>query len=358
MKILVTGAAGFIGYHLTKALAERGDEVVGIDNLNHYYDVSLKLGRLRSAGIPVEKLATEREKCPDKVSFLESNRYSSYCFSRIDITDEQAVYSLFEAVRPDVVCHLAAQAGVRYSIENPRTYINSNILGYFNVLDCSRMFGVKHFLYASSSSVYGLNGKVPFSENDSIAHPVSLYAASKKSDELMAHAYSHLYGIPSTGLRFFTVYGPWGRPDMSPFLFTDAILNNRPIKVFNNGDMLRDFTYINDIVEGVLKVIHHIPTSDKNWNPEQPSPASSSAPYRIYNIGNSHPVKLMDFIQAIEEAIGREAEKVYLPMQPGDVYQTYADTSRLENELGFKPDKNLKEGVRETVEWYRNFYNI
>ena len=269
MKILVTGAAGFIGYHLTKALAERGDEVVGIDNLNHYYDVSLKLGRLRSAGIPVEKLATEREECPDKVSFLESNRYSSYCFSRIDITDEQAVYSLFEAVRPDVVCHLAAQAGVRYSIENPRTYINSNILGYFNVLDCSRMFGVKHFLYASSSSVYGLNKKIPYCESDCVEKPASIYAATKKSDELIAHSYSEIFKLPTTGLRFFTVYGPWGRPDMAPFLFLSAILKGQPINVFNHGKMMRDFTYVGDIITGLLKVID--------------APVPEERLYRIYN---------------------------------------------------------------------------
>ena len=358
MKILVTGAAGFIGYHLTKALAERGDEVVGIDNLNHYYDVSLKLGRLRSAGIPVEKLATEREKCPDKVSFLESNRYSSYCFSRIDITDEQAVYSLFEAVRPDVVCHLAAQAGVRYSIENPRTYINSNILGYFNVLDCSRMFGVKHFLYASSSSVYGLNKKIPYCESDCVEKPASIYAATKKSDELIAHSYSEIFKLPTTGLRFFTVYGPWGRPDMSPFLFTDAILRGKPIKVFNNGDMLRDFTYIDDIVEGVIRVIDKIAEPDTTWDAEHPNPATSSAPYRIYNIGNSQPIRLMDFIRAIEEACGREAEKIYLPMQPGDVYQTNADTTLLQKEFGYKPSKDIREGARETVEWYRKFYGL
>lgn len=258
----------------------------------------------------------------------------------------------------DKVVNLAAQAGVRYSIENPYAYVESNIDGFLNLLEGCRHYQVKHLVYASSSSVYGLNGKVPFSEKDSIAHPVSLYAATKKSNELMAHTYSHLYGIPSTGLRFFTVYGPWGRPDMSPFLFTEAMLHGRAIKVFNHGDMLRDFTYIDDIVEGVLRVIDHIPVSNPYWNAQAPDPSSSTAPYRIYNIGNSNPVKLMDFIRAIEEAIGHPAEKVYLPMQPGDVYQTSADTTALQQELGFKPDKSIKEGVRETVEWYRSFYKL
>lgn len=258
----------------------------------------------------------------------------------------------------DKVVNLAAQAGVRYSLENPYAYVESNIDGFLNVLEGCRHYQVKHLVYASSSSVYGLNGKVPFSEKDSIAHPVSLYAATKKSNELMAHTYSHLYGIPSTGLRFFTVYGPWGRPDMSPFLFTDAMLHGHAIKVFNHGDMLRDFTYIDDIVESVLRVIDHIPVSNSHWSAQAPDPSSSTAPYKIYNIGNSHPVKLMDFIQAIEEAIGHPAEKVYLPMQPGDVYQTNADTTALQQELGFKPNKPIKEGVRETIEWYRSFYNL
>lgn len=265
---------------------------------------------------------------------------------------------LFANGKFDVVINLAAQAGVRYSIENPYAYVESNVDGFLNVLEGCRHYKIKHLVYASSSSVYGLNGKVPFSEKDSIAHPVSLYAATKKSNELMTHAYSHLYNIPSTGLRFFTVYGPWGRPDMSPFLFTDAILHKRPIKVFNNGDMLRDFTYIDDIVEGVLRVVDSIPQSNSSWNPEEPDPSTSKAPYKIYNIGNSHPVKLMDFIQAIEKAIGYAAEKIYLPMQPGDVYQTNADTTALQKELGFKPDKEIEEGVKETVDWYRSFYHL
>lgn len=350
MKILVTGAAGFIGSYVSKHLLAYGNEVIGLDNINDYYDINLKYGRLAELGIEKENIGWYK--------FTSSTTFSNFRFIRMNLEDTQAMQMLFANEGFECVCNLAAQAGVRYSIQNPYAYIESNVDGFLNVLEGCRHNKVRHFVYASSSSVYGLNGKVPFSEDDSIAHPVSLYAASKKSNELMAHAYSHLYNIPSTGLRFFTVYGPWGRPDMSPFLFADAILNHRPIKVFNNGDMLRDFTYIDDIVEGVLKVITHIPTADATWNPESPSPASSSAPYKIYNIGNSQPVKLMDFIQAIENAIGEEADKIYLPMQPGDVYQTYADTSRLEKELGFKPHKDLNEGVKETISWYRNFYKI
>lgn len=276
----------------------------------------------------------------------------------MNLEDKQAMQMLFANERFDKVVNLAAQAGVRYSIENPYAYVESNIDGFLNVLEGCRHYRVKHLIYASSSSVYGLNGKVPFSENDSVAHPVSLYAATKKSNELMAHTYSHLYAIPTTGLRFFTVYGPWGRPDMSPFLFASAILNNRPIKVFNNGDMLRDFTYIDDIVEGVLRVIDHVPEPNLNWNDQNPEPSSSKAPYKIYNIGNSHPVKLMDFIEAIEKAIGHPADKIYFPMQPGDVYQTNADTTALERELGFKPNKSIIEGVRDTIDWYRSFYQL
>ena len=350
MKILVTGAAGFIGSYVSKHLLAYGNEVIGLDNINDYYDINLKYGRLAELGIEKENIGWYK--------FTSSTTFSNFRFIRMNLEDTQAMQMLFAYEGIECVCNLAAQAGVRYSIQNPYAYIESNVDGFLNVLEGCRHNKVRHFVYASSSSVYGLNGKVPFSEDDSIAHPVSLYAASKKSNELMAHAYSHLYNIPSTGLRFFTVYGPWGRPDMSPFLFADAILNHRPIKVFNNGDMLRDFTYIDDIVEGVLKVITHIPTADATWNPESPSPASSSAPYKIYNIGNSQPVKLMDFIQAIDNAIGEEADKIYLPMQPVDVYQTYADTSRLENELGFKPLKDLNEGVKETISWYRNFYKI
>lgn len=350
MKILVTGAAGFIGFYVCKGLLNRGDIVVGLDNINTYYDVSLKYGRLSALGIQQEYV--------DWYKFVQSNVYEQFRFIRMNLEDKQAMRMLFANEHFDKVVNLAAQAGVRYSIENPYAYVESNIDGFLNVLEGCRHYQVKHLVYASSSSVYGLNGKVPFSEKDSIAHPISLYAATKKSNELMAHTYSHLYGVPSTGLRFFTVYGPWVRPDMSPFLFADAMLHGRPIKVFNNGDMLRDFTYIDDIVEGVLRVIDHIPAPTPDWSAQAPDPSSSAAPYKIYNIGNSHPVKLMDFIHAIEEAIARPAEKIYLPMQPGDVYQTNADTSALQSELGFKPDKPIKEGVRETIDWYRSFYQL
>ena len=350
MKILVTGAAGFIGSYVCKYLLSRGDEVVGLDNINSYYDINLKYGRLLTLGI--------EENAVNWYLFVESNVYEKFRFIRMNLEDKQAMQMLFANERFDKVVNLAAQAGVRYSIENPYAYVESNIDGFLNVLEGCRQYRVKHLIYASSSSVYGLNGKVPFSENDSVAHPVSLYAATKKSNELMAHTYSHLYAIPTTGLRFFTVYGPWGRPDMSPFLFASAILNNRPIKVFNNGDMLRDFTYIDDIVEGVLRVIDHVPEPNLNWNDQNPEPSSSKAPYKIYNIGNSHPVKLMDFIEAIEKAIGHPADKIYFPMQPGDVYQTNADTTALERELGFKPNKSIIEGVRNTIDWYRSFYQL
>lgn len=351
MKILLTGVAGFIGSKTAEYLLQRGDEVVGLDNINDYYDVNLKYARLEKI------LGISRDKI-DWYTFVKSDLYERLSFIRINLEDKQAIKMLFANGSFDIVVNLAAQAGVRYSIENPYAYVESNVDGFLNILEGCRHHNIKHFVYASSSSVYGLNGKVPFSEKDSIAHPVSLYAATKKSNELMAHTYSYLYGIPSTGLRFFTVYGPWGRPDMSPFLFADAISHDRDIKVFNNGDMLRDFTYIDDIVMGVLKVIDSIPQPDALWDSENPSPDSSTAPYQIYNIGNSQPVRLMDFIQAIEVAIGKEAKKVYLPMQPGDVYQTYADTSKLKKDLDFKPSTLLREGIKETMNWYKSFYKL
>ena len=350
MKILVTGTAGFIGSYVALRLLERGDEVVGLDNINDYYDVNLKYGRLEKAGIQEDELAWYK--------FVQSKKYPNYRFIQMNLEDKQAIQMLFANEKFDRVCHLAAQAGVRYSIDNPYAYIQSNIDGFLNILEACRWHNIEHLVYASSSSVYGLNGKVPFSEKDGIAHPVSLYAATKKSNELMAHSYSQLYNLPTTGLRFFTVYGPWGRPDMSPFLFTDAILNDRPIKVFNNGDMLRDFTFIDDIIEGVIRCIDKVPMPFLEWDAENPDPSSSTAPYRIYNIGNSFPVKLMDFIQAIESACGKEAVKNYLPMQPGDVYQTNADTTALERDMTYKPSKDLFEGIKETIEWFKEYYKL
>ena len=335
--ILVTGAAGFIGSNLVKRIYQEAPSatVIGIDNMNAYYDVALKEFRLN-----------------------ELAKYPTFTFVKGNIADKELITELFEKYKPSVVVNLAAQAGVRYSITNPDAYVESNLVGFFNILEaCRHCESLEHLVYASSSSVYGSNKKVPYSTDDKVDNPVSLYAATKKSNELMAHAYSHLYGIPSTGLRFFTVYGPWGRPDMSPFLFTDAILADRPIKVFNHGDMLRDFTYVDDIVEGVIRVLDHTATPNPKWNAVTPDPATSIAPYRIYNIGNSKPVKLMDFITAIETACGYEAQKEFLPMQPGDVYQTNADTALLQTEIGYKPCKDIMEGVKETVEWYKGWKN-
>jgi UDP-glucuronate 4-epimerase len=332
MKILVTGAAGFIGSAVMKRLKDMGETVVGLDAFNDYYDVRLKHRRAEAFGLT------------DLVS--------------LNVEDAAGLHALMERERFDAVVHLAAQAGVRYSIEHPQSYMDSNLQGFLNVLEGCRRYPVRHLVYASSSSVYGLNGKVPFSEHDAIAHPVSLYAATKKANELMAHTYSHLYGIPTTGLRFFTVYGPWGRPDMSPFLFMDAILHHRPIKVYNHGDMWRDFTYIDDIVEGVVRILRVIPTGNPDWDALHPDPASSPAPYRIYNIGNQTPTRLMDYIATIERATGITAEKEFLPMQPGDVYQTYADSSALAAATGFRPQSTLEEGIGRTVEWFRAYEQI
>ena len=350
MKILLTGAAGFIGSAVCRRLIDRGDTVVGLDNINDYYDPDLKYGRLAALGIARDDV--------DWYRFAVSSTDPRFSFIRMNLEDAQAMRMLFANGAFDAVINLAAQAGVRYSITNPQAYIESNVDGFINILEGCRHNGVKHLVYASSSSVYGLNGKVPFSEHDGIAHPVSLYAATKKSNELMAHAYSKLYGIPTTGLRFFTVYGPWGRPDMSPFLFIDAILHDRPIKVFNNGDMLRDFTYIDDIVEGVVRITDVIPQGNPDWDETHPDPATSPAPYRIYNIGNQHPTRLMDYIACIEKATGRTARKDFLPMQPGDVYQTYADSSALAEATGFRPATPLQQGIDRTVQWFKQFYNL
>lgn len=355
MKILVTGAAGFIGSFVVRRLVQRGDTVVGLDNINDYYDPNLKLSRLRECGIDIDG---DVGNFP-WYKFIKSEKWpDNYRFIRMNLEDTKAMAMLFANGEFDAVVNLGAQAGVRYSITNPHAYIESNVDGFINVLEGCRDNKVKHLVYASSSSVYGLNGQVPFSEHHGIAHPVSLYAATKKSNELMAHAYSKLYGIPTTGLRFFTVYGPWGRPDMSPFLFMDAILHDRPIKVFNNGDMLRDFTYIDDIVEGIVRIIDVIPEGNPEWDETDPDPATSPAPYRIYNIGNSRPTKLMDYIQCIERAIGREAKKEFLPMQPGDVYQTYADSSALAEATGFRPDTDLQAGIDRTVEWFKGYFGL
>jgi len=349
MKILVTGTAGFIGFHLAKKLLQRGDEVVGLDNINDYYDVNLKYGRLKELGIGKE--AIEEKK------FTASTLFAKHRFIKIDLADRDGMEKLFREEAFDAVCHLAAQAGVRYSLENPHAYIESNVVGFVNILEGCRHHGVKNLSYASSSSVYGLNRSQPFKTSDPTEHPVSLYAATKKSNEMMAHTYSHLYGIQTTGLRFFTVYGPWGRPDMAPMLFTDAILNDRAIKVFNHGNMSRDFTYVDDIVDGVIKVIDSPARANEQWDAEKPEIQSSSAPYRLYNIGNNQPVALMAFIETIEKALGKVAKKEMLPMQDGDVVSTYADVSGLISEFGYRPDTSLAVGIGEFVKWYKDFYN-
>ncbi len=341
MKILVTGAAGFIGSKLTYMLALRGDEVVGIDNINDYYDVRLKYGRLRECGF-----ITEGDDLPFGQE-VKSQKFSGCRFIRMAIDDKESIDRLFAKEKFDKVVNLAAQAGVRYSITNPYAYLQSNLVGFLNILEACRNNEVRHLVYASSSSVYGLNEKVPYSEDDKVDSPVSLYAASKKSNELMAHAYSKLYGFATTGLRFFTVYGPWGRPDMSPMLFATAISKGQPIKVFNNGDMIRDFTYIDDIAEGTIHVIDHQPVAEE---------CPHGVPAKVYNIGCSHPVKLMDFIAELESAYGKPAEKIFLPMQPGDVYQTNADTRHLEEECGYKPHWSLHDGMQEFMKWFKGYY--
>jgi UDP-glucuronate 4-epimerase len=347
MKILVTGTAGFIGFHLANRLLERGDEVVGLDNINDYYDVNLKYGRLEQAGIDRDKIEYGK--------VVESKKYPNYKFIKLNLEDKEAVDKMFKEEKFDKVCHLAAQAGVRYSLTNPDAYIQSNIVGHMNILESVRHHEVKALSYASSSSVYGLNKKQPFSTDDNVDHPISLYAATKKADELMSHTYSYLYNIPTTGLRFFTVYGPWGRPDMALFKFVKNIIEDKPIDIYNYGNMQRDFTYIDDIIEGVVRVIDNPPKGNPNWDGR---PSESIAPYKVYNIGRGKPVKLMDFVEAIEETLEKEAKKNLLPMQPGDVPSTWADTSALEKELGYKPKVDVKEGIKKFVDWYRSFYNV
>ena len=344
--MLVTGTAGFIGFHLAKKLLERGDEVIGIDNINDYYDVNLKFGRLAETGIGRN---AEKWNIP-----VKSSKYPNYTFVRMNLEDGEKLSDLFDSEKFDIVVNLAAQAGVRYSLENPHTYINSNIVGFLNILEGCRHHNVRHLVYASSSSVYGNNTKIPLSTLDSVDHPISLYAATKKSNELMAHTYSHLFGFPSTGLRFFTVYGPWGRPDMALFLFTKAILENKPIKVFNYGKMVRDFTYVDDIVEGVVRVIDN--PARKREDVENDPSQSRTAPFKVYNIGNSSPVELMDFIRAIEKHLGKEAEKEFLPIQPGDVPHTEADVADLVRDLDYKPSTSVEEGIGRFIEWYTSYY--
>jgi len=334
MKVLLTGAAGFIGMHVCERLLARGDEVVGVDNLNDYYDVALKEARL--------------------ARLTPSAQFS---LSRLDIADRDGIAALFASERPQRVINLAAQAGVRYSLQNPHAYVDSNVVGFVNILEGCRHGGVEHFVYASSSSIYGGNERLPFSEHDNVDHPVSIYAATKKSNELMAHTYSHLFNVPTTGLRFFTVYGPWGRPDMALFLFTKAILEDRPIDVFNHGKMRRDFTYIDDIAEGVIRVLDRPPQANPDFDKQTPDPASSWAPYRVFNIGNNQPVELMAYVDALEQALGKKAAINFLPLQDGDVPATYADTTELNRVTGFVPKTPVVDGVRRFVDWYRSYMN-
>ena len=335
MKVLITGAAGFIGSDLSLRLLERGDEVIGIDNLNDYYDPALKEARL-----------------------ARTKDHPAFTDVRIDIEDRPGMAELFEQHKPDGVVNLAAQAGVRYSLENPNAYIDTNVVGFMNILEGCRHNDVKHLVYASSSSVYGSNTKMPFSVHDNVDHPVSIYAATKKANELMAHTYSHLYRLPTTGLRFFTVYGPWGRPDMALFLFTRKILAGEPIDVFNYGKHRRDFTYIDDIVEGVIRTLDHIPEPNPDWSGDHPDSASSTAPYALYNIGNNEPVELMHYIEVLEDCLGKKAEKNLLPLQPGDVPDTYADVEDLVKDVDYKPDMSVEQGVANFVAWYRDFYKV
>ena len=343
MKVLITGAAGFIGSSLALRLLARGDDVVGIDNLNDYYDVNLKKARLKRIDDLVAK---------------SGSSCGNFTFVKADIADREAMNEAFAKHKPQRVMNLAAQAGVRYSIDNPASYIDTNLVGFGNILEGCRHNGVEHLVYASSSSVYGANTKMPFSVHDNVDHPVSLYAASKKANELMAHTYSHLYDLPTTGLRFFTVYGPWGRPDMALFLFTRKILAGEPIDVFNYGKHRRDFTYIDDIVEGVIRVIDRIPEPNPDWSGEIPDSASSRAPYRLYNIGNNQPVELMHYIEVLEDCLGKEAKRNLLPLQPGDVPDTYADVEDLVRDVGYKPDTSVEDGIARFVEWYRDYHKV
>jgi UDP-glucuronate 4-epimerase len=349
-KLLITGTAGFVGFHLAKRCLECGHEVLGLDNINDYYDVRLKYGRLHEIGISKERLAYGK--------LIQSEKYPQFKFIQLNLEDREALFALFKEQAFDIVCNLAAQAGVRYSLTNPYAYIEANIVGFVNILEACRHNSISHLVYASSSSVYGLNEVMPFSTHDNVDHPISLYAASKKNNELMAHTYSYLFNIPTTGLRFFTVYGPWGRPDMALFKFTKAILENSPIEVYNYGRMRRDFTYIDDIIEGVMRVLDKPPKGDGRWDGKNPDPASSKAPYRLYNIGNNNPIELMNFIEAIEEQLGKKASKNLLPMQAGDVPATWADVNDLIKDFDYAPKTTVQEGIKRFISWYRAFYDI
>lgn len=350
MKVLITGTAGFIGSFLAEELLKRGDEVIGLDSINDYYDIKVKYGRLNKAGIKQDLIAYNR--------LVTSDKYPNYRFIQLNLEDKENLFTLFRQEGFEKVCNLAAQAGVRYSLINPYAYIESNIVGFTHILEACRYCQIQHLAYASSSSVYGLNEAMPFSTSDNVDHPISLYAASKKSNELMAHTYSYLFNLPTTGLRFFTVYGPWGRPDMALFLFTKSILEGKAIDVFNHGEMLRDFTYIDDIVEGIKRVLDNPPSPNPNWSGKNPDPHSSKAPYKIYNIGNNNPVKLMDFIECIEKELGIEAKKNLLPLQPGDVPATYANVDDLVKELNYKPKTSIQSGIKAFIAWYREFYQV
>jgi UDP-glucuronate 4-epimerase len=349
-KILVTGSAGFIGFSLAKQLIERGDEIVGLDNINDYYDVKLKYGRLAETGISRDAVSYGK--------LIASTVYPNYKFIQLNIEDKDKLFDVFAEGKFHKICHLAAQAGVRYSLINPYAYISSNIVGFTNILEACRQYPAEHLVYASSSSVYGLNEEMPFSTHHNVDHPISLYAASKKSNELMAHTYSYLYGIPSTGLRFFTVYGPWGRPDMALFQFTKALLADQPIDVYNFGKMKRDFTYIDDIIEGVLRVMDKTPQGNLNWSGKCPDPSSSRAPYKVYNIGNNTPVDLMDFIRTIEDQVGKKAKINFLPLQSGDVPSTWADVNDLIGDLNYRPFTPIAVGVHNFWKWFKSFYTI
>ena len=347
-KILVTGAAGFIGFHLSKKLLERGHEIVGLDNINDYYDTSLKYDRLEQLGIDRSAI---KEGIP-----VDSHKNSNFSFVKEDLANRQALLQLYENHRFDRVVNLAAQAGVRYSLQNPYAYLDSNLSGFLNILEACRHHKTEHLVYASSSSVYGLNETMPFSVHDNVDHPISPYSASKKSNELMAHTYSYLYQLPTTGLRFFTVYGPWGRPDMALFLFTRAIIRGEPIQVFNHGNMQRDFTYVDDIVDGIIRVLHNPPAGDPQWQGSRPDPSSSIAPYRIYNIGRNEPIPLMEFIRATERALGKKALMEFQDMQPGDVPKTWADVNDLIEDLDYRPQTGIETGIQRFIEWYRDYY--